>query len=36
MKLTIIGSGRMAWIVSRNAHEMDIVIRTMCLMNYKN
>lgn len=31
MKLAIIGSGRMAWIVSRNAHEMGI--ETHCFSN---
>ena len=31
IKIAIIGSGRMAWIMSRNAHEMGLV--THCFSN---
>lgn len=31
IKIAIIGSGRMAWIMSRNAHEMGVV--THCFSN---
>lgn len=33
-KLAVIGSGRMAWIICRNAHEMDI--ETFCFSNVKS